>query len=112
MGRIIYTECEREAQNIIQQAKCLTKLMNTRDQARDQVRDQKSSSSYFSNLNLHNEDNPLKILLKAVLETNWKTVGDLLKKSEQPIKPTQEPSPNFKPRLKRSTTCNLQKAIK
>lgn len=62
---------------------------------------ERNGKGVFSSLNVHNEDNPLRVLLKAIMETNWKTIGNLLKRNELPL-PVVEQAPNFKVRRKRS----------
>lgn len=93
IDRIIYTECQREAQTIVQQAKCLIKLMD----ARDQQEKQNNAGPRFSFS--FNEDNPLKVLLNAIMDTDWKTLGGLLKKPDFGL---EQQKPNFKLRRKRS----------
>jgi hypothetical protein len=75
IDRIIYTECAREAQTIIQKAKCLIRLMDAHKQSEDS-----------SALGWYNEDNPIKVLLKAIMETNWSTLGNLLKLKPETVK--------------------------
>jgi hypothetical protein len=80
IDRIIFTECHREAQTIVQKARCLIKLMDARDQKESRER---SGLSLFS---FQNEDNPLRVLLRAILDTNWKTFGAFLKGPDLNVK--------------------------
>ncbi|KAI6200625.1 Moulting cycle MLT-10-like protein family-containing protein [Aphelenchoides besseyi] len=106
--RIIYKECQREAQNIVQQAKCLIKLMDVRDRRKSEsTTPVKSSKFSVFEFESTNEDNPLKVLLKAIVDTKWKSLGELLNSPQKKL--AAELKTPIKLRRKRSTASYIEK---